>query len=284
MTDDHHPKDPQDSPLARRIDEQKRNLDAAHEAVLQRLRDLAATDQSVAPPPADTGDTPDTRVLQLEEDNEALRVSLHEARERIADLEEQLAVAEAERNQLQREAEQRAMHAPAPPVPTTQTLPAQQHSGPPVQVDAFDDRGHKRRMGDILVGFGVISEEELDEALSQKANQPHQRLGEILVTLGFTNEDVIATILAAQLRVPFVKLDEMDIDPADARLLPANLARRHLAIVIRNDVAKVTVAMANPLDLIAIEDIEIATRSRVEPVIATPTAVRNALQSIYGTA
>lgn len=264
--------------FAEKIDTQKRALDEAHTRVMEKLNALSAQDPDASPAPPAPENT--ERVARLEEDNEALRADLQRARERITVLEADLATADVERNQLIRE---RAAEAEAVPQPAPESESPEEVVKPAVDLDvsAHDQHGHKRRMGDILVDAGVIAGVQLEAALSEKSSRPHQRLGEILVGMGLTNEHVIATILAAQLRLPFVDLTDMEIEAKTTARLSVNLARRHRAIVIQADAAKITVAMANPLDLIAIEDIELATRSRVEPVVATPSAVRAATKRAY---
>ncbi len=141
------------------------------------------------------------------------------------------------------------------------------------EIPAFDKQGHKRRMGVILVEAGVLTQEQLEEALAEQAADPHRRFGAIVVERGYTTEEAIARILAAQLRLPFVTLAPGSYDASAPRLISAHLARLHKAVPIRQQDGVLTVAMANPLDLIAIEDIEIASRNRVEPVVATKSGI-----------
>ena len=142
------------------------------------------------------------------------------------------------------------------------------------EIPAFDQHGHKRRMGAILVEAGVLSQAQLEVALSEQAADPHRRFGSIVVELGFTTEEAVARILAAQLRLPYVDLEAVGShDTTAPRLISAHLARLHKAVPIRQAEGVLTVAMTNPLDLIAIEDIEIASRCRVEPVVATRSAI-----------
>jgi hypothetical protein len=141
------------------------------------------------------------------------------------------------------------------------------------EIPAFDQHGHKRRMGIILVEAGVLTQEQLDIALAEQAANPQRRFGAIAVERGFTTEEAIARILAAQLRLPFHTLAPGSYDPTAARRVSAHLARLHKAVPVQQHEDTLTVAMANPLDLIAIEDIEIASRCRVEPVVATRSAI-----------
>ncbi len=137
----------------------------------------------------------------------------------------------------------------------------------------FDERGHKRRMGEILVEAGVITGEQLEEVLGAQSADPHQRFGALVVERGYTNKEVVGRILAAQLRLPFVDLGEESIDAQVAGMISASLAEQHCCVPIRREGDVLTVAMANPLDLIAIEDLELASNCRVSPVVATPAGI-----------
>jgi len=144
-------------------------------------------------------------------------------------------------------------------------------------IRAFDQHGHKRRMGVILVESGVITQEQLEEILAEQAQNPQRRFGTIVVERGFTSEEAVARILAAQLRLPFLTVSTENCDASVANRISGHLARLHKAIPVREENGNLTVAMVNPLDLIAIEDIEIASRCRVEPVVATRSAIEAVL-------
>ena len=144
-------------------------------------------------------------------------------------------------------------------------------------IRAFDQHGHKRRMGVILVEAGVITQEQLDEILAEQAQNPQRRFGTIVVERGFTTEEAVARILAAQLRLPFLAVSTENCDAGVSSRISGHLARLHKAVPVREENGNLTVAMVNPLDLIAIEDIEIASRCRVEPVVATRSAIEAVL-------
>lgn len=154
----------------------------------------------------------------------------------------------------------------------------------PLKIEAFDARGHKKRMGEILVELGVISPEQLQELLAEQQTAPQRRLGKLVVDRGHTNELVIARILASQLRLPFIELREGDISPDAPELLSAHLVRLHRCVPVRREEDSIVLAMANPMDLIAIEDVEHATGCRVEPVVATAAAIELAITRLWGKA
>ena len=140
---------------------------------------------------------------------------------------------------------------------------------------------HKRRLGDILVGAGLISGEQRDKALAEKARAGHRHLGEILIKLGCVTEEVVAHGLAAQLEVRFVSLHEMTGSLPVLDLVDVRLASRHRCIPVYATTDRVGLAMANPFDLVAIEDIERVTNRRVEPLVATPSDIGAAIQRYY---
>ncbi|MBI5091194.1 MAG: hypothetical protein HZB26_01985 [Candidatus Hydrogenedentes bacterium] len=160
---------------------------------------------------------------------------------------------------------------------------APQPSGVPehIATAALDSRGHKRRTGDILVTAGVITQEQLDSALVEQETSRHRRLGEILVARGYTAEDLVAQVLASQVQAPFVLLNDATVELAAVRLINGRLASHHACIPIRITPEELTLAMSNPLDLIAIEDVELATNLRVTPVVATASDIADAIGRYY---
>jgi predicted nucleic acid-binding Zn-ribbon protein len=162
--------------------------------------------------------------------------------------------------------------------------PAEQSRDSTIEtIAAFDPRGHKKRIGEILVESGLLNARQLDEVLREQARDPRRRLGALVVERGYTSEHVVARILAAQLRLPFSDLRDEDIDPAAPALLGAHLARLHHCVPMRREDDRLILAMVNPLDLIAIEDVELTTGCRVDPVVATPAAI-DFIISRYGAA
>lgn len=147
---------------------------------------------------------------------------------------------------------------------------------------AFDDAGHRRRLGDILTAANAITEGQLDEALERQSRIPTSRIGTILVELGAATELTIARVLSAQLQLPYVELAEEAIEDEAVALMSPRLARHHQCMPVRVSGDTLVLAMANPLDLIAIEDVELATRKRVDPVVATQSQVAQSIETFYG--
>jgi hypothetical protein len=167
----------------------------------------------------------------------------------------------------------------APPPPQFETQRAAVMN---LDLSGFDDDGRRRRMGDILVDADVLSQEQLEEALQEQQEHPQRRLGAILVELGHAQSDVIAQVLACQLKLPYVHLEEEVPEEGAVRLVSSRLARHHRCIPVRLEEETIILAMSNPLDLIAIEDIELATSRRVNPIVASEPDIAKAIEWFYG--
>ncbi|MFO7975955.1 MAG: hypothetical protein R6V12_15125, partial [Candidatus Hydrogenedentota bacterium] len=151
-----------------------------------------------------------------------------------------------------------------------------------VTIQPFDEHGAPRRMGDILVSAGLISQEQLEAALDLQRANPQRKLGAILVEEGFTGEEVIPQVLARQLRLPYLRLKDESFDPDAIALVSGRIAARHACIPVRATSDTIALAMANPLDLIAIEDVEHAANRRVQPLIARESEIIEAIARWYG--
>lgn len=147
--------------------------------------------------------------------------------------------------------------------------------------DVLDAHGHKRRIGEILVSLGVISDKDRDDALSDQSLNPHRRLGSILVERNLVSEELVAKIVARQLDLPFVRLTPDIIEPAVARMISIHIAKHHSCLPLSVSPTHVVLAMANPFDLLGIDDVELATGRRVEPVVTTQCDIMSAIARIY---
>ncbi|MBI1318546.1 MAG: hypothetical protein GC168_06320 [Candidatus Hydrogenedens sp.] len=153
-----------------------------------------------------------------------------------------------------------------------------------IRAHAFDSEGKRRPMGLILVKAGVISTEQLEAALSQQRNAWNRHLGSILVELGFVDDEAVAQAIAAQTRVKFVRLSDFHIDREAASLVSRKMAVHHMALPIAFRMNDLMVAMANPLDLVALEDLKLATGRPVSAVVATSRDLQLTIDRVYGTA
>jgi type IV pilus assembly protein PilB len=136
------------------------------------------------------------------------------------------------------------------------------------------------RLGDLLLKEGLISRDQLDKALLE-GKQNGTRLGYALVKLGFVQETDITKMLARQFRMPAVDLSRFEVDPRIAKLIPADLATKHLVLPLKRDGRTLTVAMADPTNLGVIDDLKFITRYDIFPVIAGEYTLRNAVEKYY---
>lgn len=151
-----------------------------------------------------------------------------------------------------------------------------------IRDQAFDEAGKRRPMGRILVNAGIINESQLDAALREQRSAWNRHLGAILVDLGYADEDRIAQAIAAQTRLPFLYLDDEQIDASALRMVSGTLAHHHSSIPLRIEGRELVVAMANPLDLVALEDLRLASNLDIEPVVASAKEIRAKLRTHYG--
>jgi type IV pilus assembly protein PilB len=139
------------------------------------------------------------------------------------------------------------------------------------------------RIGDLLVREGLVSQDQLDKAL-EDARVNSTRVGYALVKLGVVSEQDLALALARQHRLPAVDLDRVKLDPKLLKLIPAEIALKHLVLPLRRVGRTLTVAMINPSDLGVIDDLKFITRFEIEPVIAGEFTLRRVIEREYDTA
>ena len=151
-----------------------------------------------------------------------------------------------------------------------------------IDIKAFDTQGHKKRMGEILLELGVLDEEQLKGILKEQSLEPQHRLGALVVAHGYTGEDIVSKILAAQLRLPYVDVRDETVEAEAVALVSAHVTQLHHCLPLREVDGILTVAMVNPLDLIAIEDLELASQRRVSPVVSTRPQIEARLAEFYG--
>jgi type IV pilus assembly protein PilB len=136
------------------------------------------------------------------------------------------------------------------------------------------------KLGDILVREGLITLEQLRKAL-QEQKSSGMRLGYTLVKLGFIEETEVTKMLARQYRMPAVDLSRFEVDPKILKLLPPDIATKHTVLPLKREGRTLTVAIADPNNVTAIEDIKFITRCDVFPVIAGEYTLRNAIDRYY---
>jgi type IV pilus assembly protein PilB len=140
----------------------------------------------------------------------------------------------------------------------------------------------RRRLGEILVDAEVLTETDLKRAMSLQ-EESGERLGTILVSQGLINEDVMLSALETQLGIPRVHLARYIISPDVAQLVPEMFARANRVFPIEKTKDRLTLAMADPLDVFAMDDVRIMTGLDVEPVIASDIEIQAAINEYFGT-
>src|SRR5450759_3834114 len=138
------------------------------------------------------------------------------------------------------------------------------------------------KLGDLLVKAKLITGEQLQEAL-REVQSSGMKLGESLVKLGYVSEDDITETLSAQFGVPSINLSHFEIDPAVLKLVAADVARKYNILPVNKTGATITIAMADPTNVFAMDDIKFMTGYNVEPVVAAELALKAAIDNYYGT-
>jgi type IV pilus assembly protein PilB len=137
-----------------------------------------------------------------------------------------------------------------------------------------------RRLGDLLVADGLLTAEQLKKALAEQKGSP-EKLGSVLVRLNFVNEDQLIGFLSRQYGVPSITLGQLDIDPDVLKLVPAPIARKYEVIPVRRMGNSLALAMADPTNVFALDDISFMTNLQVLPLVASQTAIKKAVDRNY---
>lgn len=138
----------------------------------------------------------------------------------------------------------------------------------------------RRRLGDILMDAGKITLAQLNRALEVQG-KTKKRIGEVLVDEGLITEVEMADVLAQQLSLDRVDLDSIFVEQDIARSIPKEVAKKHNAIPIYIRDGKLVVAMSDPLNMFAIDDVSFITQKRIQPVVATKGQIFNAIEVYY---
>ncbi len=137
-----------------------------------------------------------------------------------------------------------------------------------------------KRIGEILLSQKIITQAQLEKALVYQ--QEHGGLlGQILVALGVVSEEEVALALTVQYGFPFLPLENYEIDEAVTHLIPEHVARQYCLIPIDRIGNALTVAMADPSNVQAVDDIELLTRCVVQTFVSTPSDILKAIGHCY---
>lgn len=136
------------------------------------------------------------------------------------------------------------------------------------------------KLGQLLIAANIISEEQLNQALNFQKKEGG-RLGTTLVSMGFVTEQQLVFFLSKQFGVPAINLSEYKIDPAVARLIPLEMAKKYLIMPVTRVGATLTIAMGDPSNVFAIDDVKFMTGYNVDIVVANESAILEAMANNY---
>jgi type IV pilus assembly protein PilB len=137
-----------------------------------------------------------------------------------------------------------------------------------------------KQLGELLVEYGIINHQQLEQALSIQ-KEKGGLIGEVLVELGFAKEADIAQALTAQYGFPYLPLGNYEINPDALAIVPLRVARQYLLIPIDKIGNNLTLAMSNPLNVQAVEDVELLSSCNVQIFVSTSSDIKSAIEKYY---
>ncbi len=140
---------------------------------------------------------------------------------------------------------------------------------------------HRKRLGDLLIEAGLLSAEQLSKALAVQ-KKTGERLGKVLINIGYTTEERIIEALEFQLGVPHMDLSSLDVPREIAGLIPLALAERYHVVPIKKEGKRLTLAMVDPTNIFAIDDVRLSSGYLVDVVIATERDIKRIINQSYG--
>jgi type IV pilus assembly protein PilB len=138
-----------------------------------------------------------------------------------------------------------------------------------------------QRLGDLLVKEKIITPEQLEKA-SKAQKEQNCRLGSALVKLGFLTDEDVTNFLSRQYGVPAINLSYFEIDPAVVKLIPFETAKRYQILPLSRVGASLTIAMVDPTNVFAMDDIKFMTGFNIEPVVASESSILEGIDKAYG--
>ncbi len=137
-----------------------------------------------------------------------------------------------------------------------------------------------KQLGELLLDCKLISQQQLEEALHLQ-KEKGGLLGQVLVSLAYITEEAIAQALTAQYGFPYLPLGGYEIDPEVAKIIPEHVAKQYGLIAVDRVGSILTVAMSNPLNTQAIEDVEMLTHYKVQVFVTTASDVSSSIKEVY---
>ena len=138
-----------------------------------------------------------------------------------------------------------------------------------------------QRLGDLLVKEKVITPEQLEQALKVQ-KETGSRLGSILVKLGYLSDEDVTNFLSRQYGVPAINLTYFEIDPSVVKLIPYETVKRYQILPLSRVGASLTIAMVDPTNVFAMDDIKFMTGFNIEPVVASESSILEGIDKAYG--
>ncbi|MDR7520158.1 MAG: type II secretion system ATPase GspE [Armatimonadota bacterium] len=169
---------------------------------------------------------------------------------------------------------------PPAPVPPAPAPPAAEPPRAPALAPRTRLGGKTETLGQVLLQLGIITQQQLSEALEIQA-RTGVRIGQILRDMGAISDQDLARGMAHQWGYPYMSLAEAKINPEVAKLVPHALAVRHKCIALDRRNGRLVVAIADPLNVIAVDDVRLITGAEVDLVVATEEDITNALARVY---
>src|SRR5437867_12210648 len=139
-----------------------------------------------------------------------------------------------------------------------------------------------QRLGDLLVKEKVITQEQLTQA-TKVQKETNCRLGSALVKLGFLTDEDVTNFLSRKYGVPAINLSYFEIDPTVVKLIPYETAKRYQILPLSRVGASLTIAMVDPTNVFAMDDIKFMTGFNIEPVVASESSIIEGIEKAYGT-
>ncbi len=137
------------------------------------------------------------------------------------------------------------------------------------------------RLGEILISAGMLTEQELEEGIALQKGT-NKRLGTVLLENNFITENELIEALQMQLGIEFIDLTKEMIPTELAQMLPKNIAKQYSVVPVRVVRDELYLAMQDPLNFYAIEEVRKAVHKRVVPMVATASAIERSIQLLYG--
>jgi len=137
-----------------------------------------------------------------------------------------------------------------------------------------------KQLGELLIERGIISQGQLEKALGMQKERGGM-IGEILVDAGFAKEEDIAQALTAQYGFPYLPLSNYEINPEVVSIIPGRVARQYMLLPIDKIGNNLTLAMSNPLNIQAVEDVELLSSCSVQTFVSTSSDIKRAIAKYY---